>query len=407
MLRGSQITGFTPVWKGDLELSDLLLQEAFQSPSDVSLYSILTVTARRMHKVSKITSGLDVPEVYAAKALKALRDVIESRSYFSSRLILDISYLVLSEVYVESPYGPDTYRSIIRDLIVRYGGLHKITPYTAQACLAWDNLVSATTLTPPALDPYQRPELLLPRSKGQSMEPSRLITEVFLRIQQLEDRPRIMATESHSFTKVIEALGNLPLSSREGIRNLVAGSGPKIFKLLTSPFLFTTNLPESPPDISGITTADGDFMHVKIQVYLMWVWYSALGFSTFDVSTTGAVHSIPYLIKQTTKLREQIRSILGILKNSKWDMPGGIFLWLLGVMALSAETSSEQNLSIHLLSTAVSDAKLETESDLDRMLEDYPSFVSMLHRAGKISLWGMITKYRLREGWHSTMSSFI
>ena len=98
-----QITGFTLVWPRDYELSKKLLTEALQPSTVASAYSILTVCGCRMQLVNNRHNGHGLPEVYAAKAIKALRTVVKEKRQLSERLILDISYLVLSEVYVRAP----------------------------------------------------------------------------------------------------------------------------------------------------------------------------------------------------------------------------------------------------------------------------------------------------------------
>ena len=400
---GCQITGFTPVWPGDYGLSRKLLREALQSSTVVSAYSILTVCARRMQLVSNRHNDHELPELYAAKAIKALRTVVEEKRQLSERLILDISYLVLSEVYVKAPKKPEVYGKMIKDLIVMYGGLHKITPFTAQACLAWDNLMSATTLVAPSLDPFRFPELLNPLLANSEMDPAERTVDTYIRLQQLQERPRLMATESHSFTRVIEAIQKLPRNARGEISLLVAQSSAKIFRVLTAPFLFAGDPTREMCADEAVATADGQFMRVKVQMYLTWLWYSALGYLNLEAEMIDALYPTPDAARRTSKLRIQIEDILDILADRAWMFQDGLLLWLAAVGALATETEFERQAYAALMTGSADNLFIEDELGLDGVLETFPP-LQQLDPCANSCLWELICSHRHTLDWNSPLS---
>lgn len=403
--RGCQVTGFTPVWPGDQDLSKQIISSAFQSESIVSLYSILTVCSRRMQKVNNITSLTSPPEVYAAKALESLREVVEDKRHLSERLILDVSYLVLSEVYVKTPQGLRVYGEIIKDLIVRYGGLHKIRPFTAQACLAWDNLVSATTLSLPALDPFRQTELLCGQiaASDADFDPMEIDYGLYPRLQQLEERPRIMAEESHSIAIVMTALQSLPSSTLESVRLLATDSAAKIFRLLTAPFLLSGNGIDGMQANHTVARADGVAMRIKIRMYLAWVWYSAMRcLSSSD--SESRIFTTPELLEGTSRLHVKIEGILQCLQGTPWRMQDEIVLWLAGVGALTAGSVADRQRYVRLLVRTSSALLINDDQAMENILRDYPP-LRQLSKAPQRSIWDLIRADRLSMGWYSAIST--
>jgi hypothetical protein len=215
---------------------------------------------------------------------------------------------------------------------------------------------------------------------------------MFLRVQQLEDRPRIFAIESHSFTMVIQALQGLPNVAREGIRDIVAECGPRIYKLLTAPFIQTGGSSIHGHDKSNIAAADCEYMHVKIHMYLIWMWQAALGYLGSDAAECIALS--PGLVDQIPTLLERIQIILTILDRSDWSMEDGVLLWFAAVALLSSRSEYERNSAIPLLDTATRKASIATEDELNQRLGAYPPLGSMLSQHQEVSLWRSMLEHR-------------
>jgi hypothetical protein len=255
-----------------------------------------------------------------------------------------------------------------------------------------DNAVAATTLSLPALDPYQSPELLLKPSMISKLNASELELEMFLRVQQLEDRPRIFAIDSHSFTMVIQALQCLPNISREGIRDIVAECGPRIYKLLIAPFIRTDSSSIHGHDRSNIAAADCEYMHIKINIYLIWVWKTALVYLGLDAAEY--IDSLPGLVDRMPALLERIHIILTLLDTSDWSMEDGVLLWFAAVALLSSRSEGERNSAILLLNKAAWKSGIRTEVELNQRLDAYPPLRPMLSQQQEVSLWGSILEHR-------------
>jgi hypothetical protein len=158
---GCQIAGYTPIWPNDLDLSSRVMRGALQNNDTLSVHSLLAASSRRMqslHRQRFPQPGL--PELHTFHAVQALRKRAESPQPLNERLILDISYLILADLYAEIPSRSEIYYKISRDLIVRFGGLQNLDPFVTQAALAYDYFHSIGTLTMPTIDPLHDTALL-------------------------------------------------------------------------------------------------------------------------------------------------------------------------------------------------------------------------------------------------------
>lgn len=396
---GAQLTGFTPVHAEDLTLGKRLLHEAFHSKSNLSLYAILTVCSRRMKVVNEFNSGIDLPEAYAVKAIAALRDVVETKSYFSSRLILDISYLVLSEVYTQSPQKSSTYDAMIRDIIIMYGGLHKVDPFTAQACLGWDFLMSAFSLSPPALDPYRHPELLILAEESAHYNEYDLHVEVHQRAQQLPDRPRVFTLESHAFTDVVEVIHKLPESAQQAIHTLIGDCRGTITNFLLTPL---SNQGDSVGEQSSVqrsaaAAADNIYIHVKIRMYLIWAFETAITF--LKPGDEVAIERPPESMDDLSILLGQVSQIRQLLRSTSWSVKSEILLWIASLAFVCSETPVERGLSLSLMDEVASSGGVTDQDYMRKGLGPYPP-LSLLQarRTTDSDLWSSHLQYRQQYG---------
>lgn len=385
-----QIAGFTPVWPGDQILSTRLLAEAFQSDSLVSIYSLLTVCARRMRVINGVKGGLDLPEVYAAKAISALLEVIKEKGRLTQRLILDISYLVLSEVYVKMHKKPEVYGQMLKDLIIHFGGLQNVPHFTAHACMGWDNLISATTLVLPALDPFRSPELLSTPVVASEMNPSEIMMEVYIQVQALEPRPKSMALTSHAFSNVIQALEVFPQHAQTCIRLLARNSSPKIFRVLTTPFLFDGKTAYGCQENAAVAKLDIDLMYIKVHGYLIWLWYSALGSTDCDPTLANIMYPPPSEVSQVEIWRLTLENLLTDLGETHWYVHYPLLLWLAAVGVLVSDTRFNSHYWPDLFTRTAVRMGITTSDGLDNILLGYPS-LQLICKHVQRNLWDIFS----------------
>lgn len=386
-----QIAGFTPVHPGDQTLSIGLLSEALQSDSMVSIYALLTVCARRMRVINGVEGGLDLPEVYAAKAISTLLDVIKEKGRLTQRLILDISYLVLSEVYVRMHKKPEVYGQMLKDLIIHFGGLQNIDDFTAFACMGWDNLITSTTLVLPALDPFRSPELFPSVMVASKLSQAELMQQIHSQIQLLEPRARTMAMVSNAFSNVIIAMQVFPEHVQTCIRLLARNSSPKVFRVLTVPFLYDKDTASGLQEDATVAKLDVDMMFVKVHCYLAWLWYSALGTLEYDPDVAQVLYPPPNEVSQLYIVRLTLQNILSGLERTNWHVHYPLLLWIAIVGALANDGKVEYQYWANLMVKTATRLGVATVNDLNMVLVGHPS-LQLISRHMRVTAWDILAR---------------
>ncbi|RVX72663.1 hypothetical protein B0A52_04061 [Exophiala mesophila] len=387
-----QIAGFTPVWPGDQTLSIGLLSEALQSDSMVSIYSLLTVCARRMRVINGVQGGLDLPEVYAAKAISSLLEVIKEKGHLTQRLILDISYLVLSEVYVKMHKKPEVYGQMLKDLIIHFGGIQNINGFTAFACMGWDNLISSTTLVLPALDPFRSPELFPSVMVASTISRAELMQQIYCQIQNLEPRAKSMAMTSNAFSNVITALQIFPEHVQTCIRLLARNSSPKIFRVLTVPFLYDKDTAYGSQEDAAVAKLDVDMMFVKTHSYLVWLWYSALGTLGYEPDVAQELYPPPYEVSQLDIVRLTLDNILSSLERTNWHAHYPLVLWIAAVLALVNDGKPDYTYWTSLMAKTATRLGVATVNDLNMVLVGHPS-LQLVSKHMRVTAWDILAQH--------------
>jgi hypothetical protein len=335
---GCQVTGFTPIWPNDGNISSEIIRGALQSTDEVSIYALLTACTRRMQIVNKLPlERQDLPDLYTIKAIQALRKHIMAGTPPSERLILDLSYLVLAELYAKSPSRSDTYWKMTRTLIANHGGLHKLVPFTAQAALAYDYFIAAGTVTAPALDPFRYPTLL--GLQFSSENPRQGIRDrVALGLEQLDPRIRILAQESNALFYTVRAIRALPDPAVEGIMACLRGHIPHLYPVISAPFHPSGDGISGHSNIQHAMAADGLAVHARFQAYQVWLWYSSLGFLDSSIQLGKSISTPRGLIRQVSEIWRYIGSIQSMLEKTGWAMRAEVVLWI-GAVGIFVATS--------------------------------------------------------------------
>ena len=336
-----QVTGFTPVWPNDGKLSFGIVRDALQAPDDISMYALLSAATRRMQIVNKMTlPHPDLPELYNFKAIQALRKHISLKKPATEHLILDLSYLMLAELYVKSPSRSDVYWQMARSLISLCGGLHKIQAFTAQAALAYDYFIAVGTVTMPALDPFRYPTLL--GLHFVSRLPSHQVRQMVMsRLSEVDPRIRIMSQQSNSLSSTIRAVLSLPKIAVAGITACLRGNIPQLYPVISAPF-HPSNLSKSFNGKSSrdVIEADALSVHTRFHAFQIWLWYSSLGFLEPDARIFAMKTAPQTLIREVSEIWKNLDRIRMKLYGSDWAMRDDIVLWIsaLGVLVASEET---------------------------------------------------------------------
>ena len=389
-----QVTGFTPVWPNDGNLSFGIVRDVLQAPDDISMYSLLSAATRRMQIVNKMTlPHPDLPELYNFKAIQALRKHISLKKPATERLILDLSYLMLAELYVKSPSRSDVYWQMARSLISLCGGLHKIQAFTAQAALAYDYFIAVGTVTMPALDPFRYPTLLGLDSISR-LPPHQVRQMVMSRLSEVDPRIRIMSQQSNSLSNTIRAVRSLPKIAVTGITACLRGNVPQLYPVISAPF-HPSNLNKSSNGKSSreVMEADALSVHTRFHAFQIWLWYSSLGFLEPDARNTATRNAPQTLIREVSKICENLDHIQMKLYGSDWAMRDDIVLWISALGVLVATDEADRS-AYHQLFAGMAEA-LEIDS-VEKLQSAFAIHLPLNHidSQAPTSLWAA-----LQRGW--------
>ena len=340
---GCQITGFAPVRPHDGEIAFQVVQGAFQTNDEVSMYALLSAGSRRMQVLhGKDLQRKDFPDLYTFKAIQALRKRIEKGETASERLILDLSFLILAELFTPSTKRSETYWSMIRSLIVQVGGLQCLTTFTAQIAMGFDHQISAGTLSKPALDPFTYTELLGYQVPTQtpSQESSKLIK---LLLGQLDHRLRLIALQSHALTQLIDAINRFPEKTVDGIRHCLRSHLKQLYSIIPDPLRREDGREDAPDtqNSQNLIAADGIYLHARVASWRVWTFSATLSFLPPNYNE---YLTFPKVV--TNELSQTWRSldrILYLLHGTGWIIRREVLVWIVAVGYFAATEEADRN----------------------------------------------------------------
>jgi hypothetical protein len=367
-----QIAGFTPIWPNDGKASAMVVQGALQTDDPVSIYALLTASTRRAQTLNRVkldTSKL--PEEFSLRAVQALRRRIELRLPPTQRLILDLSYLVLAELYARSPSRSQIFWKMTRDLIVTAGGLHKVEPFTALAALAYDYFIAMGTVTLPALDAFRDPALL---GVDPNLPPVQMYDALQTQRSQLEPRVRIVTHQNHDFTLVVDSVRQLPQPAVLEITALVQGNVRKLYPLIAAPFQRAEDNILDGKKTADVMGADALSIHARHLTYHIWLWHTAVRFAALVTSLDSPVIEVQppsSVVKEISKVCEWLDRIQSLLKGSGWVMNPDVTFWMCAVCFLVAHQEEDRRGFHEQITRLAHELKIESPEALSRLLSSH------------------------------------
>lgn len=383
-----QVAGFTPIWPDDPVNTGVVIKGAFQTRSPVSIYSLLAAAARRMQKVDKAT----LPELYSYRAISSLRARLDNPEDIDERLILDLSYLIHFDFHTDFRTRNDIYWKLSRDTIVRLGGLHKISPFTARIAAAYDYVAALYSVTLPKLDPFRDVALLgfdEATSKPEEVEKA---------LSQLEPRLRHEIRLHHYLADLFDAVKALPDPTSALFKDyLITRNGHTIYAVMAGPFqrFKPEKVTKSSTD-SLLTLADEMHAMTRGLMSHVWMWYGALSFLGYQRrliteddpwAEARLYYRAPDHVAdpQIFKRWQSLDRVQTLLDGSEWKIPDDRLLWFLSIGYIIARNAEEREPYRERFIQLAEKMNIRNEDDLKRALELHmpldqiaPTWASML-----------------------------
>ena len=389
---GCQITGMTPVRPHDWKIAFQVVQGAFQTNDEVSMYALLTAGSRRMQVLHSTTlPRAEFPDLYTVKTIHALRRRIEKGEGGSERLVLDLSFLILAELFTPSPARSELYWRMIRTLIIECGGIGCLSPFTAQIAMGFDHQISAGTLSKPALDPFAYPALLGIKDSGQGphQETQQLVVAL---LSQLDPRLRLIALEANALTELVEAMSQFPVEAVAGIRGVIRADVKQLYGTIPEPLRRTDGSQESAAEQNNanVVIADSIYLHIRISTWRTWVWYSALSFLPLSSDTVSfqAPRIVSSEISQTWK---SLGIVQRLLEGTGWMMRHDLVFWIASVGFFGATSEHDRGGYRRQLRNAARLVEIASPARLTEVLANHFP-LALMHSAAHEQLW-RVMKY--------------
>lgn len=366
---GCQIAGFTPVWPKDEKISAEVITGALQSRDDLSVYSLLAAGARRMHAIqSSRARGLELPELYAWHAVRALRKRLADPQSLDERFVLDLSYLMLADLHNDPPTRTEVYWRIARDLIIKLGGFLALQHFTALIVIAYDYIISIDTITAPLLDAFRDVALL---GIDPNAGPAEIQSQLQTKLRDMEPRLRHAVQVQNIMYRLFCQIELLPPTIVRTFKAYVAINVERMYPVVAGPFrrIDGEPVPEKSRESPGLTAADELCIQTRALMSHAWLWYTAMGFCGYhracmDVDDPWQEahihHTPPPHVKRVSRAWQQIDMVRELLIGTGWEIKNDRLLWMYAAGYLLATTPKDRDCNrtrmlIHAWSMGVRD----------------------------------------------------
>lgn len=315
---GGLFGAFSPVWPGDEKIANDFLSSALQSSNDLSLFCMLTIGARRMARLTQmLMEDRTNPDYYTMRAIQSLRSTIVTQGFDDDQLILNLTFLVLAEIYLKSPAevkGLPVYWSMIRDCIIQCGGFHQIRPQVLRFVMSMDGLFAGSQLTLPQLNLLRHPELM---GHGTG---------------DLDQRSQSLCLILQQRSETIEAIQNLPGDAPHAFSAFIRTITRQIIKSFSTPLLPKPHIKYVPKPRPEYTHADILYTRARANTINTWYWVAAINYVSPDLRE-GLIPpaAVDMALEETCQM---ILEVLRLLDGKEWFASPDMVLWM-SVVALA------------------------------------------------------------------------
>ena len=369
----SQLLGaFSPIWPGDLDLSDWVIRNCFHSAQDLPLLSFFaSVTGHMRHQRIPLPRQSDF-EYYAYCTVKALqKDLCTGQP--SESMVLAISHLNLAEAIAgETSERTDVYPLLLQKVIIGCGGLMKIHMYPAQQAFCCDYLLALKNIDMPKLDAVRYPGLL-------GISPGEFVPRNEI-IRLLEpSNPRLDPRVGQFGQSVVELADTVSLIQHVltaaqiiKLRHVIELRFDRAYQHIDVPFRpRKAGISRGEPE-EGVLDADRIFQRARASANLLWLWHCAVSVvysdepSTYLSSVLECGKSLTNMFRQ--RISEAYLQVEPLLHDTQYTVPKDGYIFPAALLCVTADNARELQTGISFFRYAVKKAQLSTKRQLEEML---------------------------------------
>jgi hypothetical protein len=253
------------------KLSFNIIHSALHSSDDLSINTLLGLTANRMQVMDTVERG--VPEQLALNGVQALQRRFATQSQPTQQLVMNVMLILLTQFFATRTTPPQLHWQMLRDLITNVGGLQCLDVQTINTIWGFDAFIAAATITSQSLDPFEYPELLGVDSALQNPRRHSLVSHAF---GNLDARLQYLWQEYRRFRQIMLRVRALPVQNVRDILQLLRQNLKFLHGITSLPSHLTIEGAAGKLDHAKAVEIDSLSLSIRMRAYQIWLWYSAL-----------------------------------------------------------------------------------------------------------------------------------
>lgn len=378
------VAAFAPLWPDMTRYGHELVTEAFQSSSELSMYALLAATSRRMKSFTDITfSQTAAPEYFMAKALRALRKKVSENEHYHARVVLDICFLAIAEMFTINRIESEVYSRLSRHIIASVGGFSNINPIIGHLTASFDYICAAHGVQLPSFTIYDYPELF-PMSLGPGFTAtedavrSKLVAEFSL----YNPKAFVLLNSGLALSQTVAEIHQiLPLSILSDFRSYCRAAVKQLYFVLAVIFGSDSNKDNPKASVRDVQMADMLSVHLRSCAFNIWLWYSSVGCLLQSSPHVPNPQPPPVIIRFIPEMWRLIMQIRLLLTDSNWTMQREPLLWILAVGYLTSAWELDQRWYQELFIENALELHIHDEKSLETVLAKSPrlDFIDILY----------------------------
>jgi hypothetical protein len=309
------------------KLSFNIIHGALHSSDDLSINTLLGLTANRMQVMDTVERG--VPEQLALNGVQALQRRFAEQSQPTQQLVMNVMLILLTQFFATRTAPPQLHWQMLRDLITSVGGLQYLDVQTINTMWGFDAFIAAATITSQSLDPFEYPELLGVDSAVRNPYRRSLISHAF---GNLDARLQYLWQEYRRFRHIMLRVRALPVQNVRDILQLLRQNLKFLHGITSLPSHLTIEGAAGKLDHAKAVKIDSLSLSIRMRAYQIWLWYSALS----DSCTSKAPETV---LSDVANIWRWMARLEHLMDDTGLAVKPSIRLWVSGLGWLLTEGS--------------------------------------------------------------------
>jgi hypothetical protein len=328
--------------------------------------SLLAFTSDRMKYVTQDQLARnDTPEIYAVKAIRAVRASLQSSQKIDHQIILDIFFLAWIDVHHMNHEGGRRHLLVVRDLVAILGGLDKLDSLVSRLIHIADLHIAAKTGNVPIFDLAWDPGPFsgIPQGMMKLTAVSPVNTgNLLLRWTELRNPLRSVIHDVVDCVRIAQNSWLNPGGSQIDMPWIVQRANALLYRLLVIPM----------PSVGEPNTRTLKQECCRLAL-IAWTLYISFGLAGDCTLAKSAFLARAFVPSNGKRLRETLLRIGNSAGKDCWGSDRTVYLWMICIGVCSTR-GEDHKYFLERFRSATSQLGIETYGELSFTMEGYLPF---------------------------------